>query len=289
MRSVLCAAILAAACGNQPAEPPPAKSADGFVLVTPGVAPLRQLRYRPVKGATSRFDMSMNFDLESGGTVNTMPTLTLDLELAVIDVAADGSATLRTTIKHASATDRGAGAGVSAAQMNEGLRLFDNVVITSTLSPQGRQRDSKVSAGKDLAPALMQQITTMTQGLEQLAMPMPDQPVGVGAKWRSVKQLAQNGIDMTSTTTIDITAIEGDRVSFASSTQLAGPDQTLKQGTRSVTIAKVGGNGGGSGTVDLARLAMSGELRAEFKSEATSEGKTAPLRFAMVMQVKPKP
>ena len=288
MRSVLLAVIFAAACGNQPAEPPPAKPGQ-FELVTAGAAPLRQLRYRPIKGATSRFEMSMNFDLESGGAVHTMPTLTLDLELAVVDVASDGSAKLRTTIKHASATDRVANAPVSAAQMNEGLRKFDNVVITSTLSPQGRQRDSKVAAGQDLSPVLMQQITTMTQGLEQLAMPMPDQPVGIGAKWRSIKKLAQNGIDMTSTTTIDITAIEGDQVSFASTTQLAGPDQTLKQDNRSVMIAKVGGTGGGTGTIDLARLAMSGELRAEFKSEATSDGKTAPLRFAMGMTVKPKP
>lgn len=287
MRLAICVALISVACGNKPAEPPP-KSEDGFELVSAGAAPRAQLRYRPVVGAASAIEMSMNFDLETGGVKNAMPTLVLDLELGVVAVAPDGSATIRTTIKRASARDRAGGSAISAATMNQALALVDNIKITSTLSPRGRQKDSKVENPRpDIAPQLMQQIAMMTQGLEQLAMPMPEPAVGVGAKWRATKPLAQNGVDMTSTTTIEITAIEGDKVSFASKTELTGPDQTLKEGSQAVTLKNVGGTGGGTGTVDLARLAMSGDLKAEFKSDATSEGKSGPLRFAMTIQVKP--
>ena len=289
MKLAICAAMISVACGNKSSEPPPpAKSEDGFELVTAGAEPRALLRYRPVVGAASAMAMSMDFDLDTGGVETKMPTLTLDLELAVVAVAPDGSATVRTTIKRASARDRVMGAAVSAATMNQTLALVDNIKITSTLSTRGHQTGSKLeNPQQGIAPELMQQITTMTQGLEQLAMPMPEPAVGIGAKWKSTKGLAQNGVDMTSTTTIEITAIEGDKVSFASTTTLTGPDQTLKEGPRAVTIKKVGGNGGGRGTVDLARLALSGDLRAEFNSEATSNGKTAPLRFVMAMQVKP--
>ena len=292
MRALICMAVISGACGKKPAEPPPAakKSEDGFELVSPGAEPRMALRYRPIAGTSSAIEMSMDFDLLSGGVTNAMPTLVLDLELGVVAVAPDGSATIRTTIKHASARDRGLATqpGLSAATMNQALALVDDIKILSTLSPRGRQKDSKVENPKpNIAPALMQQISMMTQGLEQLAMPMPEQAVGVGAKWRAVKPLAQNGVDMTSTTTIEITAIEGSKVSFASTTQLTGPDQTLKEGTRSVSLANVGGTGGGTGTIDLARLAMTGDLQAEFKSDATSDGKRAPLRFTMSLRVKP--
>jgi hypothetical protein len=290
MRIVICAALISVACGNKPAEPPPKKSEDGFELVSPGAEPRVQLRYRPVVGAVSAMAMSMNFDLETGGTKNQMPTLVLDLELAVVSVAPDGSASIRTTIKRASARDRVAGSALSAATMNQALALVDNIKMTSTLSPRGHQKDSKVENPKQsIAPQLMQQIAMMTQGLEQLAMPMPEPAVGVGAKWRATRPLAQNGVDMTSTTTIEITAIEGDKVSFASTTNLTGPDQTLKEAGQSVKLEKVGGSGGGTGSVDLARLAMTGDLEAEFKATATSDGKTGPLGFAMTIQVKPAP
>ena len=40
---------------------------------------------------------------------------------------------------------------------------------------------------------LQAQITSLQQNLEQLAMPLPDQPIGPGAKWKYRKTIDVNG------------------------------------------------------------------------------------------------
>jgi hypothetical protein len=91
---------------------------------------------------------------------------------------------------------------------------------------------------------------------------------------------------MTTVTTIEITAIDGERVSFASTSTVAAPDQTVTVSGVKASFKDVGGGGSGSGTVDLATMAMRGELTAELRGTMSTAGQTSPMQMAMKMTVR---
>jgi len=119
-------------------------------------------------------------------------------------------------------------------------------------------------------------------------MPLPEQPVGVGATWRTKKPVVQNGMKLTMTSTVTLTSLDGDTLGFTSKTSIEGADQTVTQGDATMQISGIGGGGDGKGTIDLAKLAFAGQLAAEFKATMRALGETAPMNVKMVMRVAPQ-
>jgi len=274
-----------AACSKSRDPAPTAEPAvtPDVVLVSPGLEPRRVLRYHLVKGTTSTLELAMDLDLDAGGSGGKLPTLVMNLKITVEDVTPDGDARLETTVTGAQVRERdGSVVPVSAvAQMTDMLR---GVTYSATLSPDGLLRDAKLTSA---TPAGMdKQIAQLTQGIEQVAIRMPSSPIGVGAKWTSRKTGKRNDLELTTMTTIELTQIEGDRVTFESSSAITAPDQTVQERGLTASIKDVGGGGHGKGTVDLSRMTMHGEVTAEFHGTMESQGKTAPLKMAMTLTMR---
>jgi hypothetical protein len=123
-----------------------------------------------------------------------------------------------------------------------------------------------------------------------MAMPLPDEPIGVGAVWRNSKPLEQNGMKMTVVNSVEVTALTSEKLSYSLDTQVHGDDQTLTQGELSVEIKDVTGTGTGQGTINLQTLAVSSELATELRSamQAIGEGSATPMSMKVVTRVTPK-
>ncbi|MGN6107332.1 MAG: DUF6263 family protein, partial [Kofleriaceae bacterium] len=127
----------------------------------------------------------------------------------------------------------------------------------------------------------------LTQNLEQVAMPLPTAPVGVGAVWKHRRTVRQNGVAMETVTTVEVTAVEGDRVSFRSTSTVRGADQKVTIEGTPLEITKIGGDGTGHGTIDLAKMALTGELAAELHFEMAAQGQVSPMKMTMTMRLGP--
>jgi hypothetical protein len=281
MRIVIAIAVLAAGCRSSDETPPPVEPS-GFTLVSTGAAPLRPLRYHLAKGAANKLELAMDLDLVAGGRGGKLPTLVIDLDVAITEVTEGGDAKLSTTVTGARAAER-AGSVVPVAAIAPMAKSLEGIRYTATLSPDGQLRDLAVAA---VPAGLDQQVEQLTQGLEQVAIRLPPVPVGVGAKWSTRKETTRNGLAMTTVTTIEITAIDGERITFASTSTVAAPDQTVTVSGVKASFKDVGGGGSGSGTVDLATMAMRGELTAELRGTMSTAGQTSPMQMAMKMTVR---
>jgi len=280
-------AIALLACGKGK-EPTPAPPAPGSVQVlVAGSEPRQLLRYHVAKGTTNLVELALDVDLDAGGQGGPLPTLVMTSEMVVEDVLADGSATVRTTITGVSARDRVGGA-ITADQMAEQTQLMRGLVLRATLAPEGTLRDPKVeTAGKVLPPGITAQLDTLSKSFEQIAMPLPQTPVGVGASWLHTRPIVQDGMTMLTTTTFTLRGIDGDLLTFDSSTVVSGEEQSVTQGGTTIKLTNVRGSGSGKGTVDLSRMTMTGELVAELGSDMSAEGETTRMRMKTVTRLAP--
>ena len=285
--SIALAIALVSGCGKDQPAPPAPPPAEGIELVSPGAEPRRELRYRLARGATTLDELSLEVDIDAGGQGGTLPTLILRTELATQDVLADGSMTVKRTILDVEARDRPGGA-IQAAQMTEQLQLMKGLTLIGTISPRGKPSGVHVdAAGQQLPPAIGAQLDSLIRSFEQVTMPLPAEPVGIGASWRHRKPVDQYGIKMQTLTTIVLTAIDGDRLTFTSTTRVEGADQAVTQGGTTIEVTGIGGVGAGGGSMDLSRMAMTGELTAELTSEMRSGGETARMRMKMTTRITP--
>jgi hypothetical protein len=285
--SIACAIVLAVACGKDKAPPPPPVINDPVQVVTPGAEPRQVLHYRLAKGSRSLIELALDVDIDAGGQGGPLPTLVMSSEIVADDVLPDGSFAVHTTILDIRARSR-SGSPVTAEQMSEQTQLMRGLTLRGTLTPNGALRDLKVDTGATtLPPGLHAQLDTLSRSFQQVAMPLPLTPVGAGAQWLHTKTLDESGIKMTTATTVTLKAIEGDKLTFQSTTVVSGKDQSVTQDDTTIDLKNVSGKGAGSGTVDLSRMVMTGELAAEFGADMSAQGENTRMGMKMVTRVTP--
>jgi hypothetical protein len=288
MRTVLLAILALVACKREDVKQPPPPDPSDIVVQAPGVAPLRPLRYALAKGTKTTIDLAMDTELHADDMGGAMPTMVATFELDVEDVLPDGRMKLRSTIVDAVARDRD-GAKATAISEQNTLAQLKGLAITATLTPEGKLSDAHVDTGdKKLPDALTAQLGSLTRSLEQLAMPLPHEPVGATAKWTSVRQLDLDGMNVTSTSTIDLVSITDGQLAYRMKTVMVGPDQQVTRGGLAMDVTNLHGTGTGEGKVDLAKLATTGTFENELQTDMTAAGEKSHIDMTMKLELTPR-
>jgi hypothetical protein len=274
MRLAIAAALLSAAgaCkGSDEAPPPPPRPpSDGIEMVKLGEPPQKLLRYHLTKGAMTASEIVMDYQVAQNEQTMTLPTLVLGTELVVEDVQADGTATTRTKVVKTAIREVD-GATTPGVAEDKAQRLV-GVTFVGTLSPGGHILASRVAGAEKVPPELKAWIESIDRSLRAVAMALPDVPVGVGAQWKHRATLSEGGIRGTAVTTVEVVAIDSDKVTYMTTTSTDGADQKANGGT--TDIKHISGSGSGRGTIDLARMAMNSEQTMTIQAEMTSNGQT---------------
>lgn len=275
-----------AGCKNSGSDAPPERP--DLQMVSAGSEPRKLLRYRIPKGTTQGLEIAADMTLTAGEMGGPLPTIVMTMLVAVEDVGRDQRMKLRTTIVDATAHER-EDSKIPAAALNGPLETMKGLAIESMLSPDGRLSKAQLEGSKQLTEDVAKQLTGLTASFENVMMPLPNEPVGVGAVWRNSRPIEQNGMKLTSVNTFTLTAIDGEKLTFTIDTDVHGDDQAVKQGTMSVEIKDITGTGNGHGTLTLTKLDMTNELTAQFRSRMISPGEDAPtqMTIASVTRIQP--
>lgn len=288
-RLVLLIAVLAWGCKSGEHDRASTQRAPDLQIVSAGNEPRRVLRYQLTKGTTQKLELAVDVNVTANDMGGAMPTMVMTLAVTVEDVLPFG-ARLRATVIDATARDRD-DTRVDPDVLTGPLALMKGLAITATLTPSGRVVNSKLELGdKQMTGAAKAQLAALGSSFDQLLMPLPDRAVGVGAVWRTSRAIEQSGMKLTAVNAIELTAIEGDKLSFAIDTQIHGDDQTVKQDDLSVEIKDIVGTGKGTGTIDLETLAITNELTSQLRSamQATGEPDATKMTMAIDTRVTPR-
>lgn len=260
-----------AACKDKPAEPtvapapaPPTTPHDGVTLISAGDPPLQPLRYRLTKGDKTTSELAWDFDARTDGKSDALPTLVLDLETTVEDVAPSGAAQLRVSVTRATFRPK-AGAPAPSEGLAAEIAAMQGVSLTETLAPDGAISGGKLDA-KAVADSVRSRLDALAHSLEQAAMRLPSEPVGTNASWRERKTLPEGGIRAVSETTYTLTSLTSSIATYTATSTATGEPQTLEQDGLKVDVSKVAGRSETKGAVDLAHYAPQVKATSSFST-----------------------
>lgn len=224
-----------------------------------GAEPREALAYDLKADSKQATEMRMNMEMGISAAGKAMPPTAIP-ELAIVLDLSNGKkndagefpvtgVVSKVTTKATTETEK-----KLAAALEPALGAMRGLKITYLVSPKGRTRDVKVEA-KGVDPNVKQMVDQMKQSFDSMVAPLPEEPVGKGAKWVVINRV-NAGADILQFTTYTLKSKEGsaleldtDVKQFAASSALVTPQGPGGE------ITEFSSAGNGTSVFDLTKLA----------------------------------
>lgn len=263
-----------------PVEPPVLK------VHSTGSGAKRLLRYKAAAGAKDRLDLTLQMSISmamEGMDSQSMdaPPISMSVDLDVVEQKPGGDLSVRMTFADAKMEGPGLPAGAldSIKGMSAVIAMSDRGIVKSmTLDP-----------GKAANPLMSQLLSA--SGFDKLSVPLPEEAMGVGAKWDVTQKVSANGITLEQTSSYEIVSMDDTTAVFAVAlTQTAGPQTVAPPGMPpSVQASLVSMDGTGRGRMSLIEgaLTLYGDMSLESKMvmDMTAEGQAMRMSTATDMKM----
>lgn len=270
-----------------PAEPtpPPVVTAAGTLAPVPpplvtlldaGAEPRSALRLSATAGQVERATIAMGMRVETSldgaaAVARVMPRGRMELEARVEAVSEHGEATWVVTVTEAAVDEGAAEDGADpalVASMRQALGAVAGAVAGGRVTDRGVTNLAAFEARADVDEEARALLEGFRESLQQLAVPLPAERVGPGARWQVEQIVSQGGMQIRQTTVFDLVGVSepedvaegspeaaGRRVDLrASFTQVAEAEAAggpLPPGGRLLAFA---GSGTGEVSLDLGRI-----------------------------------
>jgi hypothetical protein len=217
-------------------------SGESMKLLDAGQSPRRTLRYEWRLDQKEQLSMELRTAVSTenmGGPQAEVPLPAVRIVIAVDPQNITPDRDLRYVWRVTSATVDAA--DETPAQIAEGIRaevaeiarLSGGALVTNRGLAKEVTIDTR-GGGKPSGTGQMAE--TIRQTLRDIAAPLPDEPVGIGARWRKLSQSDDNDTLVTQAETFRLAELQGDRGALDDSLAQTAPPQVLPapalQGTR---------------------------------------------------------
>jgi hypothetical protein len=200
-------------------------------VIDAGAEPRQALRYRWAEGHRERLDSVVTVDVVAreadAPVVSMVLPVSLTVRARVTQVAEDGTATVALTYDDLAFGPMSASGG-GLAEGDEAAAEFDTAMAAiAPLLERTRawqvidDRGSVVSTRMQLPDGFPAEVEDqLVQASASVAL-LPEEPVGIGARWEATGTTVSQGISLGVTTITELVSIDGDEVTLAMSLHLA--------------------------------------------------------------------
>lgn len=250
----------AKAGGIETVEIPP-RPAPKVTVDDPGQEPRELLRLHPTKGDVDELEMSVGIRMSMRNGMQNMPAIPVPttktrLRAEVEDVGADGFS-VRHAVEGVEVVSTPQTPEMVVTKVKESVEPLTQYRAVMRMDERGAVLGGTVEIPRDLPAMVHQTMQQMTESLGQLAAPLPEEPVGVGARWTAVHEIQQNGMKMRQTGHYSLLEREGDRLQLEVTIEQELLDPNVSPPGMLGGSARVGrfdSSGHGSLDLDLARI-----------------------------------
>ena len=267
-----CAAIaiaLAAAWGCRQETKAPAP--DGVVvnLLETGREPRQALRYPSSPTPPHRVSVGLRLGMKMEVPGSPVPPIDMPGLRLLFDVqsARDGER-IRYQLKLSDADLTGTDNAHPSllAEMRKGVDLLVGASGQLDVDPQGRVSGLSLAQPSGLGPELSQFLSSARLAMADMVVPLPEEAVGIGAKWEAIDTVTQGGISVREKTHYELVALDGPRALVRTRTVQSADRQRaflpgLPEGV-TAEVVSLRGTGTGEIELDLRRL-VPGNAREE--------------------------
>ena len=148
-----------------------------------------------------------------------------------------------------------------AGELQTALDDMTGITTNSIVDDRGRVLGTEIDGLDAIDPTIADTMDQLTSN-SQFAHPLPEEAVGVGAKWEVSQILQLNGLDVEQITTYEVLSIDGSVVELAlASEQLVEPGDELVANGASATVVLWEGVSSASVTYDLTSMVPTSEAQ----------------------------
>lgn len=259
-------------------------------IIEPGAEPRQVLRVQPEVG-TEQVEMTtssrITMDIMGEEQTADTPPLIQTVEIAVTE-RDDGRLAISQEV-----LDVEVGPGGTPEVRKEVARSTEALVgmtATMVMDDQGEMSDLRVDLPDD-APAMYAALIDQMEGtMEQLMIPVPDEPMGLGASWSATKPIDLLGASVETTITYTVTALDENGFSVRTETKLsAAPNQEISVSGETGTLVAFGGTGTGESTSRFGHLVSDGEGSSTSEQTLSVSGQTIQQQTETTFGMRPLP
>ena len=229
---------------------------NAIVVAETGGEPRQALRYdlAAVTAQTTQMDMDMSLTMGMGGQSfdQSMPTIRTGVSIVDPSVNGDGNLRIGFRMDGMSMVDNGTEVDpMMRAQLDAAFSQMNGFGGTMVIDDRGNLVNSEFDL-ESVAPALRQQLESTMQTMQQSVIPLPEQPVGVGARWSADMSVAMNGMSLSQTASYELTEMgEGYVVIVSTITQSAAQQTISLPDMPGASVELMSYTGSGTGVMNV--------------------------------------
>ena len=245
-------------------------------LISAGSDPKLPLRLTPTVGATQKSTMIMRMAMQmtmSGQEIPMkLPGMKMGMSSTVGSVNEAGDATYTFKLDSAEVMDEAGVNPMVASAMKDGISGIVGMNGKAVVTNRGYAKDAKLNLPANVNPQMKQMLDGFQQSMNQMSTPLPEQAVGVGAKWQVVQKIDQNGMKIDQTATFELLERKGNIAKTKFTLVQTAPAQSIMNDElpagASAKLKSLKGGGSGTATLNLTKV-MPSDSKANISSEVS--------------------
>jgi hypothetical protein len=265
-------------------------------LLEQGIAPLQTLRIAPAMGMKQSAIMRMKVDqtmVMRGQKLPPTPTpaTQFTIEVDITDIAANGDVSVEYRCPKVEVIDESNEPSPVKPMMETLLKSMKGLTGTATVSNRGFTKKSNVTLPPNAEPNIQAARDIMKAWMNLMSSPLPEEPVGVGAKWKVIQLIESNGMNVKQTTVHTLKEIKGKAIEIAIEQAQTADAQELKTpGVPTGTTTKLlslDSTGAGKMQFVSSDLFPFSSMKSDSKigMEMIAAGNTIPMQVEMSVEV----
>ena len=243
-------------------------------LIEQGAEPRKELRFHPKPGDKESMVLTIKMGVErqvgeTPGLKIKLPGIKYSIDVSIQDVAQDGDIKYEVVISDASILEDPDVIAQVADAMRASIEAMKGLSGTGIISSRGINKSIDMKAPPGADAQVLQSVEQAKEMMSYIVLALPEEAVGVGAKWEARMTAKSQGMTINRTVSSELTALEGDQGTVKSTILESAGNQKIPNpmmpGTQ-VNLTRMTGNGSGEITFNLAQL-VSQPLNAQIHSE----------------------
>jgi hypothetical protein len=211
------------------ADPPPAVGAPGpepaVTVLDPGREPRRTLRLTPRAGDRQDFSIAMALSLgmafgEQPVTMRELPSIVLPFTVRVTGVLSNGDVETEFRCGKVDVLATPGTDPMMVDMMKAVCAGVEGVSGTSRCSARGVMLESRLSIPENMDPGAKVVLAGMGDAVGRISFPLPEEPVGAGARWQVVNRLPGEAGGAEQKATWTLVLLDGDRFTVTSASAI---------------------------------------------------------------------
>jgi hypothetical protein len=242
------------------------------------------LRYKFTPGRIERVKLIQGgaMVVESGGkksAVPNVPEIEMAIAVKVLGLDPEGGAQRELSLERAQLTSAAGLDAKSRHILGLGFDAIKNLSGRDAIDGAGRLQSLKFDAGPIVGPE-GRLLDKIRQAFAQMAVPFPDGPVGVGARWTVQSGFELQDMKLQQAATYELVELKGDtgraKVRLTHQAGAGAIKERRLPAGMTAEILGVKGHGEGEVSFDLTRSVPEGEIKIQIKFETRSVTKGKP-------------